>query len=142
DVRHALHRGCPGADHRDAFVVELVQIAGRVATRVGVVPPARVESVTRVSLDSGNAGQLRPVERPARHDHESRPHRIVTIGGDNPPALFLAPGKRLYLGLEASVAIQVEFFADASRVLEDFGRVRVPLLRHIPGLLEQGQVYV
>src|SRR6516225_9991480 len=110
DVWHALHRGSSGADYRDALVGELVQIAGRVATRVVVVPSARVESVTCVSLDSGNARQLRAVERPARHEHESRPHHVIAIGGDNPSALFLAPGERLYLGLEARVAIQVEFF--------------------------------
>ena len=141
-MRHALHRSRAGADNRDALVGELVQISVGVAARVAVVPAAGVEGVAFIALDAGNAGQLRPVQRPVGHDDEARAHAVAAVGGDDPSAFVLAPGDRLDRRLKARVAIEIELLTDAPRVREDFRRERVLLLRDIAGLLEQRQIDV
>src|SRR5882672_6678335 len=140
EMWHALHGGRAGSDHRDALVSELVQIPVGVAARVSIIPAAGVESVTREAIDAGNSRKLRAVQRSIGHDDESRPHPIATIGGHDPPTLFLAPGYVFDLSLKAGVAIQIEFFADAPRMSQDFRRVGVFLLRDVAGLLEQRQI--
>ena len=44
------------------------------------------------------------------------------------------------LGVEQRVVVEAELLADALAVLEDLGRVRVLLDRHVPGLFEQRHV--
>ena len=44
------------------------------------------------------------------------------------------------LGVEQRVVVEVELRADPAAVLEDLGRVRVLLGRHVPGLFEQRHV--
>src|SRR5271154_1262649 len=141
-VRHALHGSRAGADNGDALVGELVQISVGIAARVAVVPAAGVESMAFVALDAGNAGQLRPVQRPVGHDDEARAHAVAAVGRDDPAAFVLAPGDRLDRRLKARVAIEIELLTDAPRVREDFRRERVLLLRDVAGLLEQRQINV
>src|SRR5580704_14090169 len=142
EMRHALNRRRAGANNGDALVAELVEISVGIAARVAVVPAAGVEGVALVALDAGNAGELRPVQRPVGHDDEARAHAVAAIGRDDPSAFLFAPGDRLDRRLEARVAIQIELLTDAPRVREDFRRERVLLLRDVAGLLEQRQIDV
>ena len=91
EVRHALDGGRAGADDRDALVGEPVQIAVGIAAGVAVVPAAGVEGVPLEAVDAGDAGQLRPVQRPVGHHDEARAHAVVAVGGDDPAALVLVP---------------------------------------------------
>src|SRR5437764_6869188 len=95
-----------------------------------------------ISLDSRDLRQLGPIERATRHDHESRAHHVTTISSDNPSALLFAPGDCLDLSLKAGVAIEIEFLADAARMLQDLRSVGISLLRNVASLLEQRQVDV
>jgi hypothetical protein len=122
EMRHALDRGRPGADDRDAFVAKLVQVAGRIAAGIVVVPPAGVEAVPLVAVDAGNTGQLWPVERAVRPDDVARLDVVVTACCDQPPVLALEPLQFADLGLEAGVAVEIEGPADALGVLADLRR--------------------
>ncbi len=140
--RDALDRCRTGADNRDALVAELVQIPIGIAAGVSVVPAAGVEGVTLETVDALNPGQLRPIQRPVGHHDEPRAHPIVAVGGNDPPALVLAPRERFDLRLKACVAIQIELLADTPRMRQDFRRIRVLLFRDITGFLEQRQIDV
>ena len=142
EERDALDGGRAGADYRDALVAELVQIAVGVAAGVAVVPAAGVEGMPLEGVDAGDAGQLRPVERPVGHHDEARANPVVAVGGDEPAALVLAPGERFDLSLKACVAIEIELLADPPRMREDFRREGVLLLRDVAGFLEQRQIDV
>src|SRR5277367_2313929 len=58
DVRDALDCGRAGADDRDAFVPELVQITGGVAAGIFVIPPGRVKAMAFEAVNARDAGQL------------------------------------------------------------------------------------
>ena len=92
EMRHALHRGCAGADDRDAFVGELVhRRTGRIAAGVGVVPAAGVERMSFERFDAGNAGQLGHVQRSRAHADELRGERIAAIRADAPARMLAFP---------------------------------------------------
>ena len=91
EMRHALHGGRAGADHRDAFVAQLRQIAGGIAARVVVVPTARVERVALERLHARNRRQLRPVQRTVRHRDVARPHLVAAVRGHDPARRRLRP---------------------------------------------------
>ncbi len=98
DVRHALNTRGTRSDHCNALVCQLVQIAGIVAPRIVVVPPARMERMAGEGLDALYGRQFRAVEAAARHDHKSRPHAVAVIGADEPAALGLQPDQFGHLG--------------------------------------------
>src|SRR5271166_6268016 len=141
-MRHALYRGRAGPYDRDALVRELVQFTSGVAAGVIVVPAAGVEGVPLVAVDSRDAGQLGPVQRSIRHDHVTRAKPVAAIGGNDPSVLVLVPPEFLNLGLEEGAAVKVELVCDSPRVLQNFRREGILLLRHIAGLLEQRQIDV
>ncbi len=141
-MRDALDSRRAGPDNGDALVGELVQISVGIAAGVSVVPSTGVEGVPFEAVDAGDPGKFRPVQRPIGHDYESRAHPIVAVGGNDPSALVFIPGDRFDRGLKAGVAIEIELFADATRVGQDFRREGVLLLRDVAGLLEQRQIYV
>src|SRR5271167_2390590 len=141
-MRHALDGGRAGADYGDALVAELMQIPVGITAGVSVIPAAGVEGMPLEGVDALNAGELGPVKRPVGHDDESGADAVAAIGSDDPAALFLAPGERFDLRLEACVAVQVEMLADTPRVRQDFRRVGVLLPGYVADLLEQRKVDV
>src|ERR1700684_3903940 len=112
-VRNALDRGRARADDGDPLVCQLVQIPGRIAAGVSIVPSAGVEGMALESVDTRNAGELRPIERPVGHDDEAGAEAVVAVGRDEPAALLFVPSDLFDLSLEADVAIKVEFFGDS-----------------------------
>src|SRR5215471_2948148 len=142
EVGDALDRRRTGSDHRDTLVTELVQIPVGVSAGVPVVPATGVEGVPLVTVDPGNSGQLGPVEGPVGHHDVARAQEVITIGADQPPALFLAPSDFPDQGLKESAAIQIVLLADAACVREDFRCEGVLLFGQVSGLLEQRQIDV
>src|SRR5260370_17759967 len=138
----ALERRRAGPDKGVRLVGALVQISVGIAGGVSVVPSTGVEGVPFEAVDAGDPGKFRPVQRPIGHDYESRAHPIVAVGGNDPSALVFIPGDRFDRGLKTGVAIEIELFADAARVSQDFRRKRILLFRDVAGLLEQRQIYV
>ena len=142
EVGHALHRGGTGADDADALVGQAHETAVRIAARVVVVPPTRVEAVALERLDPFDAGQLRAMQRTARHDDVPGLHRIAAIRRHDPAAGGVVPAHLGHLGLEAGVSIEIEVAADRLAVREYLGGLGVLLLRHVSDLLEQRQIDV
>src|SRR5262245_54300822 len=142
DVGDALDRRRAGSNHRDALVTELVQIPVGVSARVAVVPTTGVKGVPFVTVDPGNSGQLGPVQGTVGHHHVASAQEVITIGADQPPALFLAPSDLPDQGLKEGAAVQIVLFADAARVREDFRREGILLFRQVSSLLEQRQINV
>src|SRR5579862_2222409 len=101
EIRHTLDRRRAGADHGNPLVRELVQISGGIPARISVVPATGVKGVPLVAVDSWNPGKLGAVQRPVGHDHESGPHAVVTVSGDDPSALVVVPGDLFDLSLKA-----------------------------------------
>ena len=60
---HALDSGCTCTDDRHALVSELIEAAKRTAAGVIVIPPTRMESVSRVGVDPRYAWELGTIER-------------------------------------------------------------------------------
>src|SRR5271156_4838149 len=118
-MRYALNGSRAGADNSDFLVAEFVQIPRGIAAGVTVIPAAGVERMPLVIVDTRNPRQLRPVQRPVGHDDEARAHPVVAVGGNDPPALFLAPGDVFDLSLKACIAIQIELFTDTPCVGQD-----------------------
>src|SRR5216683_462283 len=87
-------------------------------------------------------GELGPIQRTVRHDHVTRAQPVVAIGGDDPSAFAFVPPEFLDLGLEQRAAVKVELLCDALRVLQNFRREGILLLRNVAGLLEQRQIDV
>ena len=143
EVRNQLHAGRAGADERDTLVRQLVQAAARVAAGVVVIPARGVEDVALEVLDAGDAGQLRPVVRALRHDHEAGPDVVTAVGADPPalestrPSACRVPGWRTI-----APSYRPKCFADAAAVLEDLGAVGELLRRHEAELFEQRDVAV
>src|SRR5215467_2748199 len=107
EVGNALDRGCAGSDNRDTLVTEFVQIPVGVSAGVPVVPATGVKGVPPVTVDSGNSGQLGPIEGTIGHHDVARAQEVTSIGADQPPALFLAPADLLDQGLKESATIQI-----------------------------------
>ena len=63
----------------------------RLAPRVLVVPPRRVERVAAEGLHAGDAGELRLRQRAVRADDEPGPHVVAAIGADVPHLLAPRP---------------------------------------------------
>jgi len=120
--RHSLDRTRARANHRHAFVGELVQISLSVATGVVVVPPAGVECVALKFLDTRYARQLGLTGRSHRDDHEARLDRVVSIGVHRPALRVLRPAQVFHPRLEQGGVIEIECPTDALRVLEDLFR--------------------
>src|SRR5215472_18350008 len=142
EVGDALNRRRAGSDHRDTLVSELVEIPVGVSAGIPVVPATGVKGVPLVTVDSGNSGQLGPVEGTVGHHDVARAQEVITIGADQPPALLLAPSDFRDQGLKESAAIQIVLLADAARVREDFRREGILLFRQVSGLLEQRKIDV
>ena len=66
----------------------------------------------------------------------SSPRFVRTIQRES----VVVPLEIRHLGMEERVVVEVVLFPDALAVLEDLGRVRVLLRRHVPGLFEQRHV--
>src|SRR5260370_41568611 len=107
-VWHALDRGRTGADDRYTLVGELVQISGGVAAGVVVVPAAGGKGVPLEGIDSGEAGQLGPIQGTVRHNYVTRAQPVVAVGGDDPSAFAFVARVFLDLGLAHAAAVQVE----------------------------------
>ena len=88
----------------------------------------------------GNAGQLGHVQRPGAHRHELRGELVAAIRAHDPTGVAVIPLELGDLGVEQRVVVEAVLLADAATVLEDLGRVRVLLRRHVPGLFEQRHV--
>src|SRR5271156_1539971 len=104
-MRYALNGSRAGADNSDFLVAEFVQIPCGIAAGIAVIPAAGVERMPLVVVDTRNPRQLRPIQRPVGHDDEARAHSVAAVSGDDPPALFFAPGDIFDLSLKADVAI-------------------------------------
>src|SRR5881628_2953773 len=141
-MRHALNRSGPSPNDAHAFVLELMQAAGGVATGVVVVPATRVERMPLELLDPRNCGELGPVQGPTRHDHKARLEDIAAIGADRPAPFLIVPTRLFYLRLEAGSLVEVEVLPDPLGVLKDLRREGVLFLRDIAGLFEQRQIHV
>src|SRR5579872_6202672 len=98
--------------------------------------------MTPEALDTGDAGQLRPIQGAAGDDHEAGAHGVTAVGGDQPPVLVLQPAHLADLGLETGQAIEIECLADAARMRTDLVGETVFLLRDVAGLFQQRQVDV
>ena len=134
--------GGAGADDGDALVGELVhRRARRVAAGVVVVPAAGVERVALEVLDARDARQLGHVQRAGAHAEELGGELVAAVGADDPARAVVVPLEVGDLGVEQRVVVEAELLPDALAVLEDLGRVRVLLGRHVPGLLEQRHVH-
>src|SRR4029077_20548852 len=72
---------------------------------------------------------------------ELRGEVVAAVGRDPPAPARVVPREPLHLGVEERVVVQTVLPADAPRMLEDLGPVRVLLARHVPGLFEQRHVY-
>src|SRR6185436_6833873 len=107
------------ADHADALVLEVGQVARRVAARVGVVPAAGVEGVASEAVDAGDARELRAAQRAGRAHHELRRHAVAPVRADHPVPPLLVPGDLLHARLEARVLVEVEAPGDVAAVLGD-----------------------
>ena len=115
--RDALHGGCAGADDADALVGQVRhRHAGPVAAGVRVVPAARVEGVAGEGLDSGDAGQLGPAQRPRAHCDEPGADRVAAVGADDPARRALIPFELGDRGREQRVVVEVERLRDALAV--------------------------
>ena len=142
EVRNTLHGGGPGADDADPFAFEAHEAALGITAGVVIVPPARVERVPPEAVDAGNAGELRPVQRPAGHADVAGAHRVPAVGPNDPAPVAVVPTHLGDLGLEARVAVQIEVVADGLAVGQDLRGLRVLLPRDVADLLEQRQVDV
>src|SRR5579872_4023085 len=141
-MRDALDRRRAGTNDRHPFVGKLCQPTLSRAARVTIVPAAGVEAVTPEALDTGDAGQLRPIQRTAGDDHEAGVHGVTAVGGDQPSVLVLQPAHRADLGLEAGQPIEIECLADPARMRTDLVAETVFFLRDVAGLFQQRQVDV
>ena len=88
----------------------------------------------------GEARELGHVQRAGAHGHELGGERVAPVGADDPSRVVVVPGEVGDLGVEQGVVVEAELLADALAVLEDLGRVRVLLRRHVARLLEEGHV--
>src|SRR6266705_6346136 len=111
-MRDALNRGRPGPDYTHAFVRVFVQAAVGVAAGVAVVPTAGVEGMPLELLDPSDRRELGPVQRPARHDHKTRPEDVAAVRGDVPAPFLLVPVRLFDLRLEAGPLVEVEVLSD------------------------------
>ena len=91
-------------------------------------------------LDSGDAGQLGPVERTRAHGDEPGADRVAAVGADDPARRGRIPLELGDRGREQRVVVEVERLGDAPAVLEDLGRHDVLRRRHVAGLFQQRQV--
>ena len=91
-------------------------------------------------LDARDARQLRHVQRAGAHGDELGGELVAPVGADDPARLLVVPLEIGHLGVEQGVVVEAELLADALAVLEDLGRVRVLLGRHVAGLFEQRHV--
>src|SRR6266699_73541 len=140
-VRDALHRRRAGADDGHPLAGEAVhRRAVRAAPGVGVVPSAGVERVALERLDATDARQLRDVQRTHPERHEPGGELVPSVRPDDPPAAADVPLQVGDLGVEQGTLTQPVARRDPVAVLDDLRSVRVPLGRHVPGLLEQRQV--
>src|SRR5262249_18277668 len=137
-----LHRGGAGPDDTDDLVVQPVEVPGAASAGVGVVPPAGVERVAGERLHAQDARKLRPVQRSVGHDDEAGAHPVLAVGGDDPAPIALVPPEVGDLGLQAGPLVELEAPRDRAAVLENLGRARVLLRRHVAELLEQRQIDV
>jgi hypothetical protein len=80
------------------------------------------------------------VEWADAHGDELGGERVAPVRADEPAAT--EPFQVHDLGVEQRVIVQAVVFADAAAVLEDLGRVRVLLGRHVAGLFQQRHVHV
>ena len=142
EVRDALHRGRARADDADALALQAGEIPVAVAAGVPVVPTAGVERVALELGDAGDARQLRPVQRTARHAHVVGANAIAAVGAHDPASGGFVPTQLGDLGLEERVVVQVVVLADRPAVRQDLGGVGVLLLGDVPDLFEQGQIDV
>src|SRR5690606_5769240 len=140
EMGNALDRRRAGADDADDLVLQAGQAAGRIAARIVVIPPARVEHVTLEAVDAGNPGELRPRDRGevAQYD-EPRPHGIAAIGANDPAAVGFIPAQLGHPGLEADVAVEIELAGDALAMLAYLMPFGEASARHEAGLFEQRQ---
>ena len=72
---------------------------------------------------------------------ELRGELVAAIGAHDPARVAVVPLEVGDLGVEQRVVVEAELLADAAAVLEDLGRVRVLLGRHVAGLFEQRHVH-
>ena len=114
--------------------------AVRVAARVRVIPPARVERVAAEVFESRDARELRHVERPRAHRHEVRRERVAAVGADHPSRSIPVPREVRHPGVEERPVVEPELPPDPPAVLEDLRPMRVLLGRHVPRLLEERHV--
>ncbi len=141
ELGDALHRGRAGPDHRDALVAQLLhRRAGRLTAGVRIVPAAGVERMAAELLDTGNARELRHVERPGSHRNELRREGVAAVGANGPPRAGVVPLEPGHARVEERPVVEPELPADPAAVLEDLGAVGVLLGRHVPGLLEQRHI--
>src|SRR3546814_11278939 len=92
EIRDRLHRRRTGADDRNPLIGQAVEFRLLpAAAGVVVVPTRGVEDLALERRQSGNARQLRPVQRTAAHDTETCPDVVAAIGDDLPAADTLAP---------------------------------------------------
>src|SRR5216684_4362225 len=117
DRRHELHRGGAGADHRDAFAVEL-----------DVVRPQRgMEHQAGKILFALEMSWRRIVELADRADQDRRLeifHALVGFQRRDPAALGLVPARRRQSGVEADVAANVMFERDLLEIIQQFFALR------------------
>src|SRR6516162_788119 len=92
-------------------------------------------------LDTRDAGQLRPVQGTAGDDYEAGVHGIAAVGGNQPSVLVLQPAHLADLALEAGQTIEVEVFANATRMRTDLVAEAV-LLLGVAGFFQQREVDV
>jgi hypothetical protein len=134
---HLQARGAR-ADDAHALAAKLFEVRAGVV----VIPAARVEGVSRESVDAADAGELRLSEGAGRSNHIPCAEYIASIGLDEPLGIVLLPCERGGAGLEEGVVVQPVMIGDAHGMLTDLLTRRVSLCRHIAGLLEQGHVDV
>src|SRR3546814_19969249 len=81
EIRDRLHRRRTGADDRNPLIGQAVEFRLLpAAAGVVVVPTRGVEDLALERRQSGNARQLRPVQRTAAHDHETCTDVVAAIG--------------------------------------------------------------
>ena len=95
----------------------------------------------RKSSIPASPGSFGHVERPESHGDELRSELVAAVRADDPPRPVVVPLEVGHLGVEQDVVVQTEVLPDALAVLEDLGRVRVLLGRHVAGLFEQRHVH-
>src|SRR3546814_20307420 len=88
----------------------------------------------RSALDrrqSGNARQLRPVQRTAAHDHETCTDVVAAIGDDVPAADPLVPAPGFDQRVKQRLVVQTVLRGNAATVRQNVVPVRTFTSRHI-----------